>query len=155
MHIVIQRVCKFLSQITEFMPEGYSPSVLLSSSGSEGVLFNKKCLASQWDNNSQMASKFNEIKEIRRCKQVSKSKYPLQNQYRFPPHHPHAPRNIQWLLVRARANCRTTSRLKESATGPACPRLSDTSLSFVNPDLIYPCNTGFITSLAGTCIWLD
>lgn len=68
---------------------------------------------------------------------------------------PHAPRNVQWQLVKAKAKGRTMSRLKESETGPACPWLSGTWFSFVNPDLICPCNTGFITSLAGTCIWLD
>lgn len=68
---------------------------------------------------------------------------------------PHAPRNIQWQLVQARANHRTISRLKKSATGAAPPWLSGTLFSLVNPDLVYPCNTGSITSLAGTCIWLD
>lgn len=68
---------------------------------------------------------------------------------------PRASRNMQRQLVQAGANHTTIFRFKERATGPACPWLNGTWFSFMNPELIYPCNTEFITSLAGMCIWLD
>lgn len=68
---------------------------------------------------------------------------------------PHASRKMQWQMVQAGANHTTVFRLKERTTGPVCPWLNGTWLSFMNPDLIYPCNTEFITSLAGMCIWRE
>lgn len=68
---------------------------------------------------------------------------------------PHASRNMQWKLVQAGTNHTTVFRLKERVTGPACPWLNGTWFSFMNLDLIYTCNTEFMTCLAGMCIWLD
>lgn len=68
---------------------------------------------------------------------------------------PHTSRNTQWKLAYTGKNHTTIFRLKERVTGPVYPWLNGTWFSFMNPDLIYPCNTEFMTCLAGICIWLD
>lgn len=68
---------------------------------------------------------------------------------------PHTSRNMQWKLAYTGKNHTTIFRLKERVTGPVYPWLNGTWFSFINPDLIYPCNTEFMTCLAGICIWLD
>lgn len=66
-----------------------------------------------------------------------------------------SPCHLQWKLVQTGASHPTIFKLKEKATGPACPWLNGTWLSFMNPDLIYPCNTEFMTAFAGMFSWLD
>lgn len=68
---------------------------------------------------------------------------------------PHTSRNMQWKLAYTGKNHTTIFRLKERVTGPVYPWLNGTWFSFMNPDLIYSCNTEFMTCLAGICIWLD